>query len=129
MYYVSYDEITGKIIGFYHSEIHTVIPISNITLTDEEWEICINNQGKYMVDTNALMLIEAPVTTTTTAEELLELIRLKRNRLLAESDWTQLPDAPMTEEEKVAWVVYRQALRDFPETCDPYNPVWPVTSK
>lgn len=48
----------------------------------------------------------------------------KRNQLLAASDWTQAPDAPV---DQAAWVVYRQALRDLPSnTTDPRNPVWPV---
>jgi hypothetical protein len=40
-------------------------------------------------------------------------MRTIRNRLLAESDWTQLPDATCDRE---AWATYRQALRDFPTT-------------
>lgn len=49
----------------------------------------------------------------------------KRNQLLTESDWTQLPDVSLTAEQKQAWIEYRQALRDFPAVCDPTNPVWP----
>ena len=40
-------------------------------------------------------------------------MRIHRDRLLAESDWTQLPDAPV---EREAWATYRQQLRDFPAT-------------
>jgi hypothetical protein len=54
---------------------------------------------------------------------LLERIRVRRNSLLAASDWTQVADAPV---DKAAWAAYRQALRDFPGICDPVNPVWPV---
>lgn len=36
--------------------------------------------------------------------------RGKRDLLLKESDWTQLPDAPVDRE---AWAAYRQALRDL----------------
>lgn len=43
-------------------------------------------------------------------------VRPKRNVLLAQSDWTQLPDAPLTNEQKQAWAEYRQALRDLPAT-------------
>jgi hypothetical protein len=46
----------------------------------------------------------------------LERMRLHRDRLLAQSDWTQLPDAPVDRE---AWATYRQALRDFPATWTP----------
>jgi len=38
------------------------------------------------------------------------IIRNKRNELLKESDWTQLPDVNISKEE---WVGYRQALRDI----------------
>ena len=41
------------------------------------------------------------------------MMRHHRDRLLAESDWTQLPDATVDSE---AWATYRQALRDFPAT-------------
>lgn len=44
--------------------------------------------------------------------------RKRRDAKLAECDWTQLPDAPITAEEKAAWATYRQALRDVPETAD-----------
>ena len=47
---------------------------------------------------------------------LVERMRLHRDRLLAASDWTQLPDAPV---DKTAWAAYRQALRDFPATWTP----------
>lgn len=43
-------------------------------------------------------------------------VRTERNKLLASSDWTQLPDAPLNDEQKKAWAEYRQALRDLPES-------------
>ena len=52
------------------------------------------------------------------------LVRAQRNRLLLESDWTQLPDVPIAT--KDAWATYRQALRDITEQPDPFNIVWPV---
>ncbi len=57
---------------------------------------------------------------------LLQNIRTTRNTLLANCDWTQLPDVTLTPEKVTEWRVYRQALRDFPSTCDPDNPIWPV---
>ena len=47
------------------------------------------------------------------AEWWAERMRLHRDRLLKESDWTQLPDAPVDQQ---AWATYRQTLRDFPAT-------------
>lgn len=56
----------------------------------------------------------------------LEEIIAKRNTLLQESDWTQLPDAPLTEEKKQEWVVYRQALRDITQTfSNPDDVIFP----
>jgi len=42
-------------------------------------------------------------------------VKGRRNQLLSESDWTQLPDAVLTLEEKSAWQNYRQKLRDIPQ--------------
>ena len=39
--------------------------------------------------------------------------RTKRNQLLADSDWTQMNDSPLTDEAKTAWATYRTALRDL----------------
>jgi hypothetical protein len=45
-----------------------------------------------------------------------ENFRLHRDALLKNTDWTQLPDSPLNEEQKAAWAEYRQALRDITET-------------
>lgn len=51
-------------------------------------------------------------------------LRNERVKLLAASDWTQVPDAPVDQQ---AWATYRQTLRDLPaNTTDPRNPVWPT---
>ena len=50
-----------------------------------------------------------------------------RDRLLSLSDWTQLPDAPLTDSKKTEWTTYRQALRDMPPTVsDINNPTYPT---
>ena len=38
--------------------------------------------------------------------------RTTRNKLLADSDWTQMNDSPLSNEDKTAWATYRQGLRD-----------------
>ena len=52
-----------------------------------------------------------------------EAVRAERDALLAASDWTQLPDAPV---DAAAWAVYRQALRDVTQQAYPFAIVWPV---
>ena len=52
-------------------------------------------------------------------------IRDERDTLLAASDWTQVVDAPVDSAE---WAVYRQMLRDIPQTyANPDEVVWPET--
>jgi hypothetical protein len=41
-------------------------------------------------------------------------LRYRRDGLLKESDWTQVTDSALTNEKKVEWATYRQALRDLP---------------
>jgi len=48
----------------------------------------------------------------------LDVIREKRNKLLRESDYTALPDFPQRDK----WILYRQALRDFPSIWLPDRP-------
>jgi len=49
-------------------------------------------------------------------------VRAERNKLLADCDWTQLPDAPV---DAAAWATYRQALRDITTQANPFAIVWP----
>ena len=46
-------------------------------------------------------------------------VRKFRNAQLTASDWTQLPDGPLSNADKQAWADFRQALRDFPSTWTP----------
>jgi hypothetical protein len=58
------------------------------------------------------------------AEALATQARAQRNALLAESDWTQVADAPV---DQAACATYRQALRDVPEQAGfPTDIAWPV---
>jgi len=50
--------------------------------------------------------------------------RSQRDALLSQSDWTQVPDAPVNQ---AAWADYRQALRDVPQQAGfPTEITWPV---
>ena len=40
-------------------------------------------------------------------------LRTKRNKLLADTDYTVLQDSTYTDEQVAEWVIYRQALRDI----------------
>jgi len=74
------------------------------------------------------------VVTTKTQEEIdsiaaaeAKAVRGIRNVMIAESDWTQLDDTPITNAKKLEWATYRQALRDIPDQAGfPWEVVWPV---
>jgi hypothetical protein len=54
-----------------------------------------------------------------------ERLRLRRDALIAVTDWRMVSDAPWDTE---PWAQYRQALRDLPDnTTDPRLAVWPVS--
>jgi hypothetical protein len=65
------------------------------------------------------------------AAEPMRLLRIERDHLLQQTDWTQNRDVQL--ENDAAWREYRQALRDMPATQVPlldqngnlYNITWP----
>jgi hypothetical protein len=62
--------------------------------------------------------------------EIMKIVRAERMRFLSSSDWTQLPDAPISTDMKNAWAVYRQELRDITEVLDGIenldDVIWPT---
>jgi len=62
--------------------------------------------------------------------KLLDVIRIHRDFLLSVSDSYMIPDFPTGELTREQWtakvMAYRQALRDFPATCNIDNPVYPT---
>jgi hypothetical protein len=62
-------------------------------------------------------------------ELLLTQVRAARDRRLNETDWTQVPDNQLTDEQRNDWREYRQALRDITLHCEGItcvgDVVWP----
>ena len=53
-------------------------------------------------------------------------LRMQRNMMLTNSDWSQGNDSPLSDGAKTEWASYRQELRDLPSTNpDPNAVVWP----
>lgn len=46
-------------------------------------------------------------------ESLMPQVRSARNVMLARSDWTQMPDSPLSEDVKLDWQIYREELRSL----------------
>ena len=49
--------------------------------------------------------------------------RITRNKLLDDTDWTQMNDSPLSNEDKTAWATYRNELRNLPD-----DDAWPNLS-
>lgn len=99
-----YDLTTGEID---HSTT-TVAEINEVGLQEGQGII----EGSYQANEFIITDGEAVVRTDNT----LEILRLKRDALLIESDWTQINDSPLTDTRKTEWATYRQALRDLPSS-------------
>ena len=104
------------------SELHGEIPFTAVASGDYEhthkiYSECV--EGKYGEIGNYVPP-SAP-----TNEQLASMIRYQRNKLLSESDWTQLPDVP--DSLKQVWATYRQALRDITSQSGfPQTVTWPT---
>lgn len=46
-------------------------------------------------------------------DEWINIVRIERNKRLAESDWTQVPDVALSAEKQEEWAIYRKQLRDI----------------
>jgi hypothetical protein len=54
-------------------------------------------------------------------------VKEKRNQLLFDSDWTQIPNNPLTAQQQTNWATYRQQLRDITiQSGYPFNIAWPT---
>lgn len=94
--------------------------VSVIKVTSEQWA----NQSSLKWVRNGKLTDIAPADEMTETEKLADVARSTRNRLLRSSDWTQVPDAPVNQQD---WATYRQALRDITmQDGFPENINWPI---
>lgn len=115
--------------GFYDSRIHMDLPEDAMPLSDETHKALLAAQASGLIlvpGEDGLPVAVSPPPAS--LEEMLEALRAQRDRLLRESDFTQIPDAPLSADARAAWASYRQALRDLPELYadDPASAVWPI---
>ena len=86
----------------------TVAEINEVVLSEGQGII----EGDYQPNDYKIVNGEAIQRT----DNVLEILRNKRNELLNESDWTQVNDCPLSDSKKQEWATYRQELRDLPFT-------------
>jgi hypothetical protein len=70
------------------------------------------------------------ISTLSTAEKVRRWVLPAREYRLLKTDWTQMPDSPLSDEDKAAWATYRTALRnmtdqDIESMTSPEQLVWP----
>lgn len=111
--------------GFFSDHLHgRNLPADAVEITSDEYATLINGQsaGKRIVTgSDGRPVLKGPPTA-----DLAAMVRSMRNRRLAKSDWTQLPDIPLTEDQRHSWVAYRAALRDVPQQDGfPESITWP----
>jgi len=99
------------------------VPETAVEVTEEERQDLFNNLGLRKFVNGEIIEYSPPGPTDD--EKWLQ-IKASRDSLLAQSDWTQLGDSPLTTAKKNEWKAYRQALRDMTENIDVNNVVWPV---
>ena len=100
--YTKYITSTGVIIG----SGSTNVALSDIPLESNQSVI----QGVYEVEKYKIISGSA----VEQSIDFWNAVRIERNTLLTESDWTQMNDSPLTDSKKTAWATYRQSLRDLP---------------
>lgn len=101
-----------KLKGWYCDDVHDSIPTPNVEVTEEVWQQALNDGANAYVDTN---FVKRDFTTN---DEKIVNKRLERDMLLANSDWTQFGDSPLSDSKKTEWATYRQSLRDLPAQSD-----------
>ena len=102
--------------GFFDSALHSTIPADAVVVAADEHRRLLAGQASGQVivpDTDGSPVLADPPGPTDA--QLAAQYRVRRDALLAASDWTQLPDAPLSEEARLVWATYRQALRDVPQ--------------
>lgn len=78
------------------------------------------------VPSNLVGLTDAQVQAIV-AQEALDQLRRYRDKKLAESDWTNVQDSPVTGSKLTEWQTYRQQLRDITDTYSNIQEVvWPT---
>lgn len=117
MWFTHYDEDTGRIISHMQGD-------RNLAEVNKPYV-----EGKFPAETHHIVdgVAVPKDASEIEAQEIAKAwvnLRTLRDGLLKDSDWTQVPDAPV---DQAAWKAYRQALRELPaNTTDPRQVVWPT---
>lgn len=133
MIYTVYIEATGQIVGVFQTN-----DISIQLKTGQGYVEGVYNDGQYYIENGIAVAMpikpngfvvfdyETKSWIPDTGQASAYVLNLRLD-LLSTSDWTQIPNNPLTSAKQAEWAAYRQELRDIPEQSGyPLNVVWPV---
>lgn len=106
------------------------LPVTEVALPAYDQKTQVMSEGPCVYNAASGQWQTSFVVRSKTAEELQadnnaksQQVRSERNTKLAECDWTQLPDAPVSAQ---PWANYRQQLRDVTSQAGfPWDVQWP----
>tara|TARA_Y100000114_G_scaffold81247_1_gene74915 strand:+ start:4286 stop:4672 length:387 start_codon:yes stop_codon:yes gene_type:complete len=109
MGYIIYNTSTGK--------IRMTTSVDDLNIANE-----LKESGESVLEGSADITSEKIDVTTDphsivshiTLLDTMVFLRQQRDGRLKDSDWTQVPDSPLSDSKKTEWQTYRQALRDLP---------------
>jgi hypothetical protein len=111
--------------GFYDSGVHEVLPEDAVEISEDYHRHLLEGQaiGKIIDFSGDIpIVVDKP---KPTVEELSQQARSKRDALLRNTDWTQVPDVPTILKDR--YKIYRQDLRDVPQQKGfPLDITWPI---
>jgi hypothetical protein len=131
--YVQYDLQTGQILGSGGTQLSSIEGVAGYMVVDE-----LIDNTKFKVENNQIVPLPAKpgyyyyynyTTNQWVFDETFcaNAVIAQRNELLYASDWTQIPNNPLSPALQEEWAVYRQALRDVPSQQGyPATVNWPT---
>jgi hypothetical protein len=133
VFYVQYNQQTGQIYSSGSNSLESIEGIPGYLVVDQP----VDNT-MYKVENNQLVPLPPKpgiyyyydyTTNQWVYDEQVNanIVINQRNELLYASDWTQIPNNPLTPAQQEAWAIYRQELRDIPSQPGfPANVIWPT---
>lgn len=98
----------NKLLGWYDTNVHSVIPEPKIQVSEEQWKISLEHNHNKVNNDGSTESFDFRSEEKKFSESI-ENLRLKRNKLLQETDYLALSDNTLSDDMKT----YRQNLRDL----------------
>lgn len=98
----------NKLLGWYDTNVHSVIPEPKIQVSEEQWKISLEHNHNKVNNDGSTESFDFRSEEEKFSDGM-DHLRLKRNQLLQETDYLALSDNTLSEEMRA----YRQDLRDL----------------